>query len=112
MQYRYSKYQKEINIIGDLLFLNSFYLVGYFFTFKNLSSLLYSKYFELQLFFNIAWVISSFIIQIHDTTRTTPFERVLRRLINALGLYLILIFAFIGIKGHLLGAVLPSPKPP
>jgi len=100
MQIRYSKYQKEINLLGDLLFLNSFYLIGYFFTFNGINTILNSKYFELLLFFNIAWVLTSFIIQIHDTTRTTQFEVVLRRLINALGLYLLLIFAFIGIKGQ------------
>ena len=100
MQPRYSRYQKEINLLGDLVFLNIFYLIGYFFTFNNLNALLYSKYFELQLFFNIAWILSAFLIQIHDTTRTTPFEILIRRLINALGLYLILIFAFIGIKGQ------------
>lgn len=45
-------------------------------------------------------MLSAFLIQLHDTTRTTPFETLIRRLINALGLYLILIFAFIGIKGQ------------
>lgn len=100
MQYRYSRYQKEFNLLGDLISLNLFYLIGYYFTFNNLNTLLYSKYFELQLFFNIAWVLSAFLIQLHDTTRTTPFETLIRRLINALGLYLILIFAFIGIKGQ------------
>jgi Undecaprenyl-phosphate glucose phosphotransferase len=100
MHYRYSKYQKEINLLGDLAFLNLFYVIGYYFTFNGINTLLHSKYFELQLFFNIAWVITSFLIQVHDTTRTTPFEIVLRRLINALGLYLVLIFAFIGIKGQ------------
>jgi putative colanic acid biosysnthesis UDP-glucose lipid carrier transferase len=100
MYFQPSKYQKEINLVGELVFLNLFFLTGYFFTFNNLITLLQSKYFELQLFFNIAWIISAFIIQVHDTTRTTPFEIHLRRLINALGLYLILIFAFIGIKGQ------------
>jgi Undecaprenyl-phosphate glucose phosphotransferase len=97
---QYSKYQKELYLLGDLIILNIFYLAGYYFTFNGLNTLLHSKYFELQLFFNVAWVLSAFIIQIHDTTRTTPFESVLRRLINALGLYLVLIFAFIGIKGQ------------
>jgi len=100
MHFRYSKYQKELNLLGDLAFLNVFYLIGYYFTFNGIKTILNSKYFELLLFFNIAWIISAFIIQIHDTTRTTPFEIVLRRLINALGLYLLLIFAFIGIKGQ------------
>jgi Undecaprenyl-phosphate glucose phosphotransferase len=97
---RYSRYQKEINLAGDLIFLNVFFIFGYYFTFDGINTLIHSTYFELQLFFNIAWVLSAFIIQIHDTTRTTPFEKTLRRLINALGLYLILIFAFIGIKGE------------
>ena len=96
---RYSKYQKEINLLGDLVLLNIFYCIGYLFTFNSLSTLIHSKYFELQLFFNIAWVLTSFLVQIYDTTRTTTFEIILRRLINALGLYLILIFAFIGLKG-------------
>lgn len=100
MHLRYSRYQKEINLTGDLVFLNIFYLVGYFLTFGNAATLIHSKYFELLLFFNIAWILAAFIMQIHDTTRTTPFEVMLRRLINALGLYLVLVFAFIGIKGE------------
>jgi Undecaprenyl-phosphate glucose phosphotransferase len=100
MYFQPSKYQKEINLTGEMVFLNLFYLAGYLFTFDNLGTLLQSNYFELLLFYNIAWIISAFIIQIHETTRTTPFEVHLRRLINALGLYLLIIFAFIGIKGN------------
>jgi len=99
MHFRYSKYQKEISLAGDLLFLNLFFLAGYFFTFNGLNTLLQSNYFELLLYLNIAWTFSAFLLQVHDTTRTTNLEIVLRRLINALGLYLLFIFAFIGIKG-------------
>jgi Undecaprenyl-phosphate glucose phosphotransferase len=96
----YSKYQKEINLLGDLVILNIFYSIGYLFTFNSLNTLIHSKYFELQLFFNIAWILTSFLVQIYDTTRTTPFEIILRRLINGLGLYLLFIFAFLGLKGQ------------
>ncbi|MCK5702587.1 MAG: sugar transferase, partial [Cyclobacteriaceae bacterium] len=37
-------------------------------------------------------------IKVHDTSRIASIERVIRKLLNALGLYLILIFAFLGIK--------------
>ncbi len=100
MDPRYSRYQKEINLAGDLFFLNIFFLLGYFLTFNNLNTFLSSNYFELLLFFNIAWIVAAFIVQIHDTTRTTPFEIHLRKIINALGLYLLLVFAFLGIKGN------------
>ena len=57
-----------------------------------------SHYFELLLNYNMAFILSVFIIQPHETTRTISFETVFRRLVNSLGLYLLFIFALIGIK--------------
>lgn len=57
-----------------------------------------SVYFEPYLFFNIAWIISAFFIKIHDDSRTASFEWIIRKLLYALSFYLILIFAFLGIK--------------
>lgn len=78
--------------------LNSAYLLTYLYNFNSLDSLLKSKYFELLLFFNISWIISAYFLQIHDPNRILSFERIVRRILNAFGLYLLLIFAFIGIK--------------
>lgn len=98
MTHRYSKYLKEINLIGDILFLNIAYFFVYFFSIGEFDTLFRSIYFELQLFFNIAWIVSAYFIKVHDTSRVASIERVIRKLLNALGLYLILIFAFLGIK--------------
>ena len=98
MTHRYSKYFKEINLIGDILFLNIAYFLVYFFSIGEFDTLFRSAYFELQLFFNIAWIASAYFIKVHDTSRIASIERVIRKLLNALGLYLILIFAFLGIK--------------
>ncbi|MCK5367904.1 MAG: exopolysaccharide biosynthesis polyprenyl glycosylphosphotransferase, partial [Cyclobacteriaceae bacterium] len=98
MTHRYSKYFKEINLIGDILFLNFAYFLVYFFSIGEFDTLFRSAYFELQLFFNIAWIASAYFIKVHDTSRIASIERVIRKLLNALGLYLILIFAFLGIK--------------
>ncbi|MCK5468242.1 MAG: hypothetical protein KAI99_07035, partial [Cyclobacteriaceae bacterium] len=98
MTHRYSKYFKEINLIGDILFLNVAYFLVYFFSIGEFDTLFRSAYFELQLFFNIAWIVSAYFIKVHDTSRIASIERVIRKLLNALGLYLILIFAFLGIK--------------
>jgi putative colanic acid biosysnthesis UDP-glucose lipid carrier transferase len=98
MAHRYSKYLKELNLIGDILFLNVSYFLVYFFVIGEFDSLFRSIYFELQLFFNIAWIISAYIIKVHETSRVASIERVIRKLLNALALYLILIFAFMGIK--------------
>jgi Undecaprenyl-phosphate glucose phosphotransferase len=70
----------------------------YFFVIGEFDSLFRSIYFELQLFFNIAWITSAFFIKVHETPRVASIERVIRKLLNALALYLILIFAFMGLK--------------
>jgi putative colanic acid biosynthesis UDP-glucose lipid carrier transferase len=98
MTRRYSKYLKEINLLGDILFLNLAYFLVYFFSIGEFDSLFRSIYFELQLFFNIAWIVAAYFIKVHETTRVASIERVIRKLLNALALYLILIFAFLGIK--------------
>ena len=98
MTHRYSKYIKEINLIGDILSLNTAYFLVYFFSIGEFDTLFRSIYFELQLFFNIAWIVSAYFIKVHDTSRVASIERVIRKLLNALGLFLILIFAFLGIK--------------
>ncbi len=98
MTHRYSKYLKEINLTGDILFLNIAFLFIYFLAFNTLSTIFKSRYFELQLFFNISWIVSAYILNVHDNSRTLSFEKILKRLLNALGLYLLLIFAFLGIK--------------
>ncbi len=98
MTHRYSKYLKEINLIGDILSLNIAYFLVYFFTIGEFDTLFRSIYFELQLFFNIAWIVSAYFIKVHDISRVASIERVIRKLINALALFLLLIFAFLGIK--------------
>jgi Undecaprenyl-phosphate glucose phosphotransferase len=98
MTHRYSKYLKEINLLGDILFLNTAYFLVYFFSVGGINSLFSSAYFELQLFFNIAWIVSAYFIKVYDTARIASIERVIRKLLNALMLYVVLIFAFLGIK--------------
>lgn len=95
---RYSKYLKEINLSGDILTLNIVFVLTYFFTFETLETLLKSKYFELLLFFNISWLVSAYLLKVHDPKRIIAFEKIISRLVNAIGLYLLLIFAFIGLK--------------
>lgn len=98
MSHRYSKYQKEINLLADVLSLNIAYLLVYFFNVGSYHTLFRSDYFELQLFFNIAWIASAYFTKVHETTRVASIERVIRKLLNALALYLLFIFAFLGIK--------------
>lgn len=98
MSHRYSKYLKEINLIGDILFLNIAYFLVYLFSIGEFETLFRSIYFELQLFYNIAWIVAAYFVKVHDTFRVASIERVIRKLISALALYLLLIFAFLGIK--------------
>ncbi len=98
MTNRYSKYIKEVQLIGEILLLNISYFLVYILTVDQVGTIFRSAYFEPYLFFNIAWIISAFFIKIHDESRVASFERVVRKLLNALGFYLILIFAFLGIK--------------
>jgi putative colanic acid biosynthesis UDP-glucose lipid carrier transferase len=95
---RYSKYLKEINLAGDILMLNISFLATYFYTFNQVENLIISKYFELLLFFNISWILSAYLLRVQDPKRTLSFEKIVKRLLNALGLYLLFIFAFIGLK--------------
>ena len=98
MTHGYSKYFKEINLIGDILFLNIAYFLVYYFAVGDFNTIFRSSYFELQLFFNIAWIVSAYFIKVYDTSRVASIERVIRKLLNALALYVVLIFAFLGIK--------------
>jgi len=98
MNQRYSKYLKELNLLGDVLFLNIAFLLVYYFSFDTFQTLFRSRYFELELFFNISWIVSAYFLNIHDHTRTLSFEKFIKRLLNGLGLYLLLIFAFLGVK--------------
>ncbi len=78
--------------------LNISFLATYYYTFGQLENLISSRYFELLLFFNISWILSSYLLRVHDPKRTLSFEKIVKRLLNALGLYLLFIFAFIGLK--------------
>ena len=98
MTHRYSKYLKEFNLVGDVFFLNVAYFLVYFYSIGQFDTLFRSIYFELQLFFNIAWIVAAYFIKVHETARVASIERVIRKLLNALALYLLLIFAFLGIK--------------
>ncbi|MGF1636251.1 MAG: undecaprenyl-phosphate glucose phosphotransferase [Cyclobacteriaceae bacterium] len=95
----YSKYLKTVNVIGDVLIMNAAYLLTYHFTFEFLSNFTRSRYFELLLFYNIAWILSVSILKTHNITRVMSVEEIVKRLLNTMMLYLILIFAYLGIKG-------------
>lgn len=98
---RYSKYLKEINLAGDILLLNFSFLATFYIFFGTIHHLIESRYFELLLFFNISWIFSAYLLQVHDPNRILSFEKIVKRLLNALGLYLLFIFAFIGLKENL-----------
>ncbi len=100
MPYHYSRYQREFNLAGHILFLNLSYFLVYYYVFNNLKTLVGGDYFELLLYFNVALILSAFLSQLNDPTRTTSLEILFRRLVNALGLYLLFIFALIGIKDN------------
>jgi putative colanic acid biosynthesis UDP-glucose lipid carrier transferase len=95
---RYSKYLKEINLAGDISMLNFSFLATYYYSFRQIDNLFVSRYFELLLFCNISWILAAYLLQVHDPKRTLSFEKIVKRLLNALGLYLLFIFAFIGLK--------------
>lgn len=95
----YSKYQKTLNILTDILLLNFCYFVIYFHQFRTLDTFAQSRYFELLLFYNIAWFFSVNAVKVYDIGRTNKTEETIKRLLNALLLFLILIFAFLGLKG-------------
>jgi len=101
MSSRYSRYVREVNLVGDLLTLNLIYFFVYFISIDQFDTLFNSKYFELQLFFNIAWIVAAYFIKVHETSRVASIERVIRKLLNALALYLLFIFAFLQIDTNL-----------
>jgi putative colanic acid biosysnthesis UDP-glucose lipid carrier transferase len=95
----YSKYQKTLSVLSDIILLNICYFVVYLHHFYTLTAFTQSRYFELLLFFNIAWFFSVNAVKVYDTGRTNTIEETIKRLLNALLLFLVLIFAFLGLKG-------------
>jgi putative colanic acid biosysnthesis UDP-glucose lipid carrier transferase len=95
---RYSKYFKPLNLTGDILILLVAFFIVYYFNFRQIQSLVDGRYFELLLFFNIAWITASYILQVYEPKRTISVELLFKGLLNALGLYLLLIFAYVGLK--------------
>ncbi|MCC5928975.1 MAG: undecaprenyl-phosphate glucose phosphotransferase [Cyclobacteriaceae bacterium] len=97
----YSKYQKTLSILTDIAILNVSYFSIYIYHFNSLNAFAQSRYFELLLFYNIAWFFSVNALKVYDISRTNSTEDTVKRLLNALLLFLILIFAFLGLKGIL-----------
>ncbi|WP_053406812.1 undecaprenyl-phosphate glucose phosphotransferase [Persicobacter sp. CCB-QB2] len=97
---RFGKFLKEVKLFGDLLFLNLFYLLGNMFFQYQYGDVGVEEhsYGFLLLVYNFSWLFASIFLKIHDTARSIGIERVFSRLLNALIVYLLVVFGVYGLN--------------
>jgi Undecaprenyl-phosphate glucose phosphotransferase len=91
---------KNILLIGDLIFLNAAYAATLFWSFHHSFSSAGGRYIEMLLVQNIAWIISGYLINLYSLDLLPSLENVFKKLLNALALYLIIIFAYLGVRDY------------
>ncbi|CAN5592248.1 undecaprenyl-phosphate glucose phosphotransferase [soil metagenome] len=90
----YSRYLKTIYIIGDFLLLNaSFYAVSFFYKWPNLTA--DPNFLAQFLYLNLFWVITTFLTNIHTIDRGLRYEQIIAQLMQAYGLFAILMVSFL-----------------
>ena len=93
----YSKIIKPIHFIGDVIIINSSFLLSYYITFGSFGSYFEGHYLGYILFCNIAWIATVYLLNVYKFYRVTGFLRILLNLARFLFFYFILIVAFRGL---------------
>lgn len=90
----YSRYLKTIYLISDFVLLNLTFLgVSLYFKWPNLSA--DSNFLAQFLYINLFWVITIAIVRVHEIDRGLRYEQILGQLLRAVGLFAILLIAFL-----------------
>ena len=93
----YSKVIKPIHFIGDILVINISFLLSFYFVFGTLESFFKAHYFGLIFYYNIAWIATTYFLDVYKLYRVTGFLGIFLNLARFLLFYFILIIAFNGI---------------
>lgn len=91
---RYSKYISPILFAGDIILLNTSFILSYFLKFKGLDNLLAPPYLQLLIYANIAWIILALITSPYRLSRIVRFARLWRGHFTLIILHFLLITAF------------------
>lgn len=92
----YSKLIRPIHFIGDAIIINTSFLLAYYFTFPGFHDFTKNYYFVLLFYYNLAWIASSYVLNVYQLYRVTGFVGILINLARAMLFYFILIVAFNG----------------
>jgi putative colanic acid biosynthesis UDP-glucose lipid carrier transferase len=87
----YSRIIKPIHFIGDILIINSSFLLSYYINFDNFDKFISSKYALLLLIANIAWIISITTVKAYKLYRVSTIITVINNVLRLLILYFVVI---------------------
>ncbi|HEY4798130.1 MAG TPA: sugar transferase, partial [Bacteroidia bacterium] len=93
----YSKYIKPIHFTGDVIIVNSSFLISYYVLFRNFQEFSREHYFSLLVYYNLAWIATAYFLKGYQLYRVTGFVGILVNLIRPLLFFFLLIVAFNGI---------------
>lgn len=97
----YSRIIKPIHFSGDLFIINGSFLFSYYYLFKSFGEFFHANYFGLILYFNIAWIIVAYLLNVYKLYRVTGFLGIFLNLARFMSFYFLLIVAFNGIAINL-----------
>jgi Undecaprenyl-phosphate glucose phosphotransferase len=87
---RYSQYIKFFNIAGDVLLLNSAYIIAFYYKFGEF----HPPFLSMLLYINIVWWLVSSITKPYKLARTSKLHQVLRASYTVLVFHVLLVFAY------------------
>jgi putative colanic acid biosynthesis UDP-glucose lipid carrier transferase len=87
----YSRIIKPIHFIGDVLIINSSFLLSYYIIFGGFDKFVSNQYALLQLIANIAWVISITTVKAYKLYRVSTIITVINNVLRLLILYFVII---------------------
>lgn len=93
MKYRYSKYLNILIFIGDLLFLNSTYLLSFYIKYGSLTDLVILD--DFMLYGNVAWIILALIGKNYVISRISTISMIIRQVVRFTIVHLLLVTSII-----------------
>ncbi|MES2397298.1 MAG: undecaprenyl-phosphate glucose phosphotransferase [Bacteroidota bacterium] len=87
----YSRIIKPIHFIGDILIINSSFLLSYYIIFDGFDKFVSNHYALLQLIANLAWVISITTVKAYKLYRVSTIITIINNVIRLLILYFVII---------------------
>ncbi len=85
---------KPVHLIGDLILINLSFIIAYKMKFGNFGIVGDDKYFILLVIFNLAWFISTYVLQSYEIYRITKNENTVTNLLKLFAVHMLLIAGF------------------